>query len=159
MEAALLVAIEVIKNDFLCTTFGLVFIGCNMIFSGFYRQPSASPVWISWMCAIAPFRVRTVTSITIMLRGAEDPIAFTVGIRWVCIPNIPLPNFHCVWNIFPDADNLRRCYSGHLFQHPGYARMGTLRRCVQLRRALPLMPVLVVRMADGQAAIPEPRVT
>ena len=71
MEATLLTAIEVMKNDFLCTTFGLVFIGCNMIFSGFFRKPSASPVWISWMCYVAPFRVCFVYQLSCCSGGSD----------------------------------------------------------------------------------------
>jgi hypothetical protein len=58
MESVLLMAIEVLKNDFLCTTFGLIFIGSNMVFTGFFRKVEASPPWINWMCYVFPFRVR-----------------------------------------------------------------------------------------------------
>ena len=58
MEAALLMVIEVLKNDFLCTTFGLIFIGSNMVFTGFFRKVPASPLWINWMSYVVPFRVR-----------------------------------------------------------------------------------------------------
>ena len=57
MESALLMVIEVLKNDFLCPTFGLIFIGSNMVFTGFFRKVAASPPWISWMCYVVPFRV------------------------------------------------------------------------------------------------------
>mmetsp|Transcript_15498 Transcript_15498/g.22732 ORF Transcript_15498/g.22732 Transcript_15498/m.22732 type:complete len:269 (+) Transcript_15498:309-1115(+) len=56
MESVLLLAIEVMKNDFLCTTFGLVFLGCCMCFSGFFRKVPDSPPWINWMCFIFPLR-------------------------------------------------------------------------------------------------------
>jgi ABC-type multidrug transport system permease subunit len=49
MESALLVAVEVIKNDFLCTTFGMIFIGCCMSVCGFFRSVPDMPPWISWM--------------------------------------------------------------------------------------------------------------
>lgn len=56
MESALLVAIEVMKNDFLCTTFGMIFLGANMCFCGFFRAVEDSPVWINWMCYVLPIR-------------------------------------------------------------------------------------------------------
>ncbi|CAE7391918.1 ABCG23, partial [Symbiodinium microadriaticum] len=54
MEAALMVIIEALKNDFLSTTAGMIFIGSNMLFSGFFRQQSDIPPSISWMCYVVP---------------------------------------------------------------------------------------------------------
>jgi len=54
MEAVLMVFIEVIKNAFLCTTAGMIFIGTNMLFAGFFRpQQDITPV-LSWMSYVVP---------------------------------------------------------------------------------------------------------
>lgn len=60
MEAALMTIIEVLKNDFLSTTAGMIFIGTNMLFSGFFRQPSDVPKSISWLCYVVPLHVRLI---------------------------------------------------------------------------------------------------
>jgi hypothetical protein len=57
MEAALMVFIEVLKNDFLSTTMGMIFLGSNMLFAGFFRGVSDIPRSISWLCYVVPFRV------------------------------------------------------------------------------------------------------
>jgi hypothetical protein len=56
MESVLLVVIEILKNDFLSTTFGMIFIGTNMGFAGFFRRITDIPIWIRWMCYIVPLR-------------------------------------------------------------------------------------------------------
>jgi ATP-binding cassette subfamily G (WHITE) protein 2 (SNQ2) len=56
MEGYLNFIIEVFKNDFLCTTSGMVFIGVMMSFCGFFRAVSEMPVWISWMSYVLPLR-------------------------------------------------------------------------------------------------------
>ena len=57
-ESFLLVVLEVVKNDFLTCTSGMLFIGMNMSFAGFFRRINDIPIWIRWMCYIAPLRVR-----------------------------------------------------------------------------------------------------
>jgi ABC-type multidrug transport system permease subunit len=49
MEGMLLTTIEVIKNDFLSTTFGMIFIGTCMSVCGFFRSVPDMPPWISWL--------------------------------------------------------------------------------------------------------------
>lgn len=84
MESALLMVIEVLKNDFLCTTFGLIFIGSNMVFTGFFRKVEASPVWINWMCYVVPFKVSTPYSTsTTCIHGS--PIPYHINGVYVCI--------------------------------------------------------------------------
>jgi hypothetical protein len=56
MESVLLIAIEIMKNDFLCTTFGMIFLGSSMCFCGFFRAVEDSPVWINWMTYIFPLK-------------------------------------------------------------------------------------------------------
>ena len=57
-ESFLLVVLEVVKNDFLTCTSGMLFIGMNMSFAGFFRRINDIPIWIRWMCYIVPLRVR-----------------------------------------------------------------------------------------------------
>jgi hypothetical protein len=84
MESVLLVAIEVMKNDFLCTTFGLVFLGCCMCFSGFFRKVPDSPKWINWMCFIFPlrvtylFRINTIGNFLLIVQWAFDGFLFQI---------------------------------------------------------------------------------
>lgn len=54
MEAALFCVVEVLKNAFLSTTFGMIFIGTNMLFSGFFRQEGDVPAAISWLINVVP---------------------------------------------------------------------------------------------------------
>jgi hypothetical protein len=56
MEAALFTTIEILKNDFLSTTFGMIFIGTNIGFAGFFRRITDIPIWIRWMCYMVPLR-------------------------------------------------------------------------------------------------------
>jgi hypothetical protein len=56
MEAALMTLIEVLKNEFLSTTAGMIFIGCNMMFCGFFRPVEDVPPAISWMCYVVPLK-------------------------------------------------------------------------------------------------------
>jgi ABC-type multidrug transport system ATPase subunit/ABC-type multidrug transport system permease subunit len=56
MEAVLLTVIEALKNDFLSTTSGMVFLGSCMAFSGFFRAVDQMPPWISWMSYILPLK-------------------------------------------------------------------------------------------------------
>ena len=57
MESALQVFLELLKNDFLSTSCCMVFVGFNMVASGFFRPTADMPVWISWICYIVPLRV------------------------------------------------------------------------------------------------------
>lgn len=57
MEAALMTLIEVLKNAFLSTTAGMIFIGSNMLFSGFFRPQADVPPSISWMLYVVPLHV------------------------------------------------------------------------------------------------------
>jgi hypothetical protein len=57
MEAALMNLIEILKNEFLATTSGMIFIGTNMLFAGYFRQVSEIPASINWLCFAVPFRV------------------------------------------------------------------------------------------------------
>lgn len=57
MDSFLGVAIEVVKNDFLCVSLGMVFMGTCMLFSGFFRFVTDSPAWINWMCYMLPLKV------------------------------------------------------------------------------------------------------
>ena len=57
MESALLLFVEVLKNDFLSTTSAMIFIGTNMSFNGFFRPINDMPNWISWMAYIIPLKV------------------------------------------------------------------------------------------------------
>ena len=57
MEGALMVFIEILKNDFLATTSGMIFIGFNMLFAGYFRQVRDIPKSVSWLCFVVPFRV------------------------------------------------------------------------------------------------------
>jgi ABC-type multidrug transport system ATPase subunit len=68
MEAALMTLIEVLKNDFLSTTAGMIFIGSNMLFSGFFRQQAAVPPAISWMINVVPMHVSD-TNVTVIHKG------------------------------------------------------------------------------------------
>jgi hypothetical protein len=54
MDAVLMVFIEAMKNAFLCTTAGMLFIGTNMLFAGFFRPQADMPPAISWMCYLIP---------------------------------------------------------------------------------------------------------
>lgn len=54
MDAVLMVFIEVIKNAFLCTTAGMIFIGTNMLFAGFFRPREEMPPATSWACYVVP---------------------------------------------------------------------------------------------------------
>jgi len=54
MDAALNMFIEIIKNSFLCTTSGMIFIGSNMLFSGFFRSRDSVPAAIDWVSSIMP---------------------------------------------------------------------------------------------------------
>ena len=54
MDAVLMVFIEVIKNAFLCTTAGMIFIGTNMLFAGFFRPQTDIPPAISWFSYVVP---------------------------------------------------------------------------------------------------------
>jgi ABC-type multidrug transport system ATPase subunit len=56
MEAALMMLIEVLKNEFLSTTTGMIFIGTNMMFCGFFRPVADIPIAIRWMCYIVPMK-------------------------------------------------------------------------------------------------------
>lgn len=56
MEAALMTLIEVLKNEFLSTTTGMIFIGTNMMFCGFFRPVTDIPAAIRWMCYIVPLK-------------------------------------------------------------------------------------------------------
>ena len=60
MESFLMVLIEVLKNEFLCTTGGMVFLGMNMLFSGFFRPIPQIPPSVRWLCYIVPCRVRII---------------------------------------------------------------------------------------------------
>ena len=57
MEAVVQCCIELLKNDFLATTAGLIFIGQNMMFSGFFRPVSTEPPAIQWMFYVFPLKV------------------------------------------------------------------------------------------------------
>jgi hypothetical protein len=101
MESVLLTAIEVMKNDFLCTTFGLVFLGMCMAFCGFFRKVEASPSWINWMCYVFPLRVSR-RSIFLLHAGflifsffiSSLPFIFAVGLRWIHVPDLPHSRLH-----------------------------------------------------------------
>lgn len=54
MEGMLMILIEVLKNEFLSTSAGMIFLGTNMLFAGFFRLPDEMPVVISWMCYVVP---------------------------------------------------------------------------------------------------------
>lgn len=56
MESALMVFVEILKNEFLSTTSGMVFIGSNMMFCGFFRPVEDIPIAIRWMCYIVPMK-------------------------------------------------------------------------------------------------------
>jgi ABC-type multidrug transport system ATPase subunit len=57
MEGALMIFIEILKNDFLATTSGMIFLGSCMLFAGYFRQVSDIPASISWLCFVVPLRV------------------------------------------------------------------------------------------------------
>lgn len=57
MEGALMIFIEILKNDFLATTCGMIFLGSNMLFAGYFRQVSDIPASINWLCFVVPLRV------------------------------------------------------------------------------------------------------
>ena len=57
MEAVLSSSVEVLKNDFLCTAFSMVFLGTTMLFSGFFRLTADAPVWINWVVYMLPLKV------------------------------------------------------------------------------------------------------
>ena len=57
MEAVLCACVEVLKNDFLCTAFSMIFMGTTMLFSGFFRVISNTPNWISWVMYMLPLKV------------------------------------------------------------------------------------------------------
>ena len=54
MDSALMVFIETLKNAFLCTTCGMIFLGSNMLFAGFFRPQADIPASISWVCYVVP---------------------------------------------------------------------------------------------------------
>ena len=54
MDAMLMVFIEAIKNAFLCTTSGMIFIGTNMLFAGFFRPQTEIPPAVSWFSYLIP---------------------------------------------------------------------------------------------------------
>jgi len=56
MEAMIMIFIEAFKNDFLATTAGMIFIGTNMLFSGFFRLPADITPVLSWMTYVVPLR-------------------------------------------------------------------------------------------------------
>ena len=57
MEAGIQMMVELLKNDFLATTASLLFIGQNMLFSGFFRDVRSEPPAIQWVFYIFPMRV------------------------------------------------------------------------------------------------------
>jgi ABC-type multidrug transport system ATPase subunit len=61
MEGALMIFIEILKNDFLATTSGMIFLGSCMLFAGYFRQVSDIPASISWLCFVVPLRVSVLT--------------------------------------------------------------------------------------------------
>ena len=54
MDAVLMVFVEIIKNAFLCTTAGMIFIGTNMLFAGFFRPQTEIPPAVSWFSYVVP---------------------------------------------------------------------------------------------------------
>lgn len=56
MEAALMVFVEILKNEFLSTTTGMIFIGTNMLFCGFFRPVTDIPIAVRWMCYLFPLK-------------------------------------------------------------------------------------------------------
>jgi len=59
-ESMLMIFIETLKDDFLSTTGGMLFIGTNMLFAGFFRPQDEIPMAINWFCYVVPFRVSIV---------------------------------------------------------------------------------------------------
>jgi ABC-type multidrug transport system permease subunit len=56
MEGVLLNFVEAMKNAFLCTTCGMVFLGSCMAFCGFFRPVEDMVPWINWMSYIIPIK-------------------------------------------------------------------------------------------------------
>lgn len=56
MDGLIGMVIEVLKNDFLCTTAGMLSIGSLMMMSGFFRQTTRMPKWIFWMSYMLPLK-------------------------------------------------------------------------------------------------------
>jgi ATP-binding cassette, subfamily G (WHITE), member 2, SNQ2 len=57
IEGALMILIEVLKNEFLATTSGMIFIGSCMLFAGYFRQVDDIPASVNWLCFVVPLRV------------------------------------------------------------------------------------------------------
>jgi ABC-type multidrug transport system ATPase subunit len=57
MESALMVFIEVLKNDFLVASAAMIFVGSCMLFSGYFRQVRDVPPVVNWLCFVIPLRV------------------------------------------------------------------------------------------------------
>jgi len=57
MEAVIMVLVECLKNGYLCTSGGLIFLGFSMLFSGFFRPQEKVPDSMSWLCYISPLHV------------------------------------------------------------------------------------------------------
>eukprot|EP01031_Cornospumella_fuschlensis_P027142 gene27142-32787_t len=56
MDGLIGIVIEVLKNDFLCTTAGMLSIGSLMMMSGFFRQTTRMPKWIFWLSYMLPLK-------------------------------------------------------------------------------------------------------
>jgi hypothetical protein len=80
MESFLGVAIEILKNDFLCVSVGMVFIGGCACLSGFFRPVTDSPAWINWMCYIFPLKVNFFLNLIIIL--SNNFIIIILFIKW-----------------------------------------------------------------------------
>ena len=157
MESLLLMVIEVLKNDFLCTTFGLIFIGSNMVFTGFFRRVQSSPLWINWMCYVVPFRVRNAsTSLLSFVSMLTCPLCYSVGFRWIRVSNLPYAIVHC-GRCFSNSFNCWWWCVEHFIRPARYAVVGSMGRGVGVRNPFPFRPILLVRLANWQATPLESR--
>jgi ABC-type multidrug transport system permease subunit len=56
MEGVLLNLVEVMKNAFLCTTAGMIFLGACMAFCGFFRPVEDMVPWVNWLSYVLPLK-------------------------------------------------------------------------------------------------------
>jgi len=105
MEAAVQLCVETLKNDFLATTAGLVFIGQNMLFSGFFRPVSTEPPAIQWLFYVFPIRWsfggfawKIYTTIGSFEVSGSNPVEHMEG-RTILADYFHLKNIHA-WGMF-----------------------------------------------------------
>jgi hypothetical protein len=155
MEGFLVTVIEVLKNDFLATTMGMIFIGTLMAFAGFFRPVPEMPPWINWLCYALPLKVYFTLNMlcNIYFSVLSDYIycfiSKTVVVRRICVPDISLARLHGVRQQSSCNSEWRRDLEQFVQQH-GRRSVGLVRSVDRLCATVSTVSLLVVCLSNWQ---------